>query len=91
MEEEIIALEVNQTFDLMSLSSGKQSIGCKWIFTMKVNLDGIVARLKAQLMAKGYVQTYGMNYFETLSSCRTYICAVVYLSCCILWLASLLT
>ena len=34
---------------------------------MKVNLNDIVAWLKAQFMEKGYMQTYGMDYFETFS------------------------
>ena len=37
------------------------------MFAIKVNLDGLVARLKAQLVAKGYAQTYGLHYFDTFS------------------------
>ena len=33
---------------------GKKAIRCCWVFTMKVNLDGSIARLKARLVAKGY-------------------------------------
>ena len=32
---------------------------------MKVNLAGSIARLKTRLVAKGYAQTYGVDYFET--------------------------
>ena len=67
MEEEMMALEANETFDIVSLPRGKNPIGCKWVFTVKVNPDGTVARLKARLVAKGYAQTYGVDYSETFS------------------------
>ena len=34
---------------------------------MKVGLDGQVDRIKAHLVAKGYTQQYGSNYFDTFS------------------------
>ncbi|OIT33138.1 putative mitochondrial protein, partial [Nicotiana attenuata] len=48
MLEEIHALEKNHTWDLVDLPSGKKAVGCKWVFTVKVNPDGSVARLKAR-------------------------------------------
>lgn len=32
MEEEMMVLEQNQTWDLVNLPLGKQAIGCKWVF-----------------------------------------------------------
>ena len=32
---------------------------------MEVNIDGLVSRLKARLVAMGYAQTYGVDYFDT--------------------------
>ena len=68
MIEEINALTDNGTWDLVRLPIGKKVIGCQWVFTRKVNLDGSVARLKALLVAKGYAQTCGMDYSDTFSS-----------------------
>ena len=67
MLEEIQALEVNHTWNLVDLPIGKNVVGCKWVFAIKVNPNGSVARLKARLVAKGYAQTYGVDYFDTFS------------------------
>ena len=51
----------------MPLPTGKKVIGCRWVFTVKFNLDGSIARLKVRLVAKGYAQTYGVDYSDTFS------------------------
>lgn len=35
MEDEMLALEQNRTWDLVFLLPGKSTIGCSWIFTVK--------------------------------------------------------
>ena len=54
MIEEMDALTDNDTWDLVRLPARKKAIGCRWVFTVKVNPDGSIARLKARLVAKGY-------------------------------------
>ncbi|TYK25675.1 Cysteine-rich RLK (RECEPTOR-like protein kinase) 8 [Cucumis melo var. makuwa] len=51
----------------IALRKGKEAIGCKWVFSVKVNPDGTMARLKARLVANGYAQTYGIDYSDTFS------------------------
>ena len=46
---------------------GKKAISCHWVFSVKFNLNGPVARLKAHLVAKGYAHTYGVDYSNTFS------------------------
>ena len=55
MIKEMDALTDNGTWDLVCLPVGKKAIGCYWVFTVKVNPDGSITRLKAHLVAKGYV------------------------------------
>ncbi|KAJ9678523.1 hypothetical protein PVL29_020646 [Vitis rotundifolia] len=67
MLEEIRALEDNLTWKLVDLPQGKKVVGYKWIFPVKVNPGGSIARLKARLVARGYAQTYGVYYSDTFS------------------------
>ena len=60
-------------------SSGKSTIGCKWVYKIKTRLDGTVDRYKTRLVARGFTQEYGIDYEENfapvarLSSVRTLI------------------
>ena len=51
----------------MPLPTRKNTIGCCWVFVAKFNHDGLVARLKASLVAKYYAQTYEVDYSDTFS------------------------
>jgi len=65
--EEMKALKKNRTWSVMPLPTGKNIVGCKWVFTVKYNSDGSVERYKAWLVAKGHTQTYGIDYSETFA------------------------
>ncbi|RVW16754.1 Retrovirus-related Pol polyprotein from transposon TNT 1-94 [Vitis vinifera] len=67
MVDEIAALHSNGTWDLVVLPSGKSTVGCRWVYAVKVGPDGQVDRLKARLVAKGYTQVYGSDYGDTFS------------------------
>ena len=67
MTAEITALETNQTWSLTSLPPGKTPIGCKWVYKVKLRSNGTLERYKTRLVAKGYNQQKGFDYFETFS------------------------
>ena len=65
MNEEMEALEKNSTWELVSLPKRKRPVGCKWVYTAKLKVDGCIDRYKARLVAKVYTQKYGVYYQET--------------------------
>ena len=56
MDEEIHAIEKNDTWKLTNLPENKKAIGVKWVYKTKKNAKGEVQRYKARLVAKGYKQ-----------------------------------
>ena len=67
VNEEIQALQKNDTWKIMKLPQGKRPVGCKWVFNVKYKADGRIDRYKARLVAKGFTQTYGIDFQETFA------------------------
>ncbi|GJZ48487.1 retrotransposon protein, putative, ty1-copia subclass [Tanacetum coccineum] len=68
MNAEIQSMMDNMVWVLVDIPPGCKTVGSKWIFKKKTNMDGIVHTNKAHLVAKGYTQLYGVDYEETFSS-----------------------
>ncbi|XP_068651570.1 uncharacterized protein [Aristolochia californica] len=67
MDKEMKALNDNHTWSLVPLPTDKKLVGCKWVYTIKHNPEGTIARLEARLVSKGYTQSYDIDYDKTFS------------------------
>lgn len=54
MTIELRALEANETWSIVSLPSGKNSIKCKLVYKLKYKADGSLERYKVRLVTKGH-------------------------------------
>src|ERR1041385_7826172 len=57
----------NGTWELSERPYGCKHVGCKWVLKKKLKPDGTIEKYKAQLVAKGYTQREGEDYFDTYS------------------------
>lgn len=67
MNEELISLKNNATWEIMDLPVGKKPVGCKWLYTVKYNANGMVDHFKVRLVAKWNTQKYGIDYIDTFA------------------------
>ncbi|GJZ50203.1 retrotransposon protein, putative, ty1-copia subclass [Tanacetum coccineum] len=60
MNAEIQSMMDNMEWVLVDLPPGCKTVGSKWIFKKKTDMDGIVHTYKARLVAKGYTQMFSL-------------------------------
>src|ERR1044072_219759 len=67
MQDEINALERNNTWSMHPLPLVKKALGCKWVYHIKYNSDGTIERFKARLFVLGNHQEEGISYIDTFA------------------------
>ncbi|GJY88291.1 retrotransposon protein, putative, ty1-copia subclass [Tanacetum coccineum] len=67
MNAEIQSMMDNMVWVLVDLPPGCKTVGSKWIFKKKTDMDGIVHTYQARLVAKGYTQLYKIDYEKMFS------------------------
>jgi hypothetical protein len=67
MDNEIKALDKNQTWHLVPSPGKVKIIDSKWVYMVKKKEDRSIDRYKAHLVAKGFKQRYGLDYEDTFS------------------------
>ncbi|GKA75458.1 retrovirus-related pol polyprotein from transposon RE1, partial [Tanacetum coccineum] len=63
----LAALEKNETWTLTTLPPGHKPITSKWVYKTKYHQTGIVDKLKARLVVRGFNQKKGLDYKHAFS------------------------
>ena len=66
-DQEYSSLMENDTWELVKLSKGRETVGCKWVFRVKYDGEGKIQCYKGRLVAQGFTQKYGIDYDEIFS------------------------
>ena len=67
MDRELETLERANTWRTVERPENTNIVDSKWVFHIKRNADGSIDKHKARLVARGFTQVYGLDYFNTYS------------------------
>ncbi|GKA55324.1 retrotransposon protein, putative, ty1-copia subclass [Tanacetum coccineum] len=67
MNAEMQSMKDNQVWCLVDRPPNCKTVRSKWLFKKNTDMDGIVHTYKSCLVAKGFTQTYRVDYEETFS------------------------
>ena len=65
IQKELSMLKKSGTWKLTKRPPEANVVGCKWVFHIKKNTAREIEKYKAHLVAKGFTQIYGVDYYET--------------------------
>src|ERR1700678_3000813 len=64
IQEELVTLKAAGTWEIVDAPKGVNVVGSKWVFRAKKDAAGNVIRYKARLVAQGFSQVPGVDYFD---------------------------
>ena len=67
MDDEINQLTTLETYTLEDLPNDRKVVGCKWVYRVKRDTNGKIAKYKARLVAQGFSQVAGVDYVDTFA------------------------
>ena len=60
------------------IPKGAKTVGCKWVYKIKLDSQRNIERYKARLVAKGFTQREDIDYNETFSPVRIIMALVAH-------------
>ncbi|MDR3678315.1 MAG: reverse transcriptase domain-containing protein [Flavipsychrobacter sp.] len=73
---------LNGTWEIARIPPGRKALKHKWVFKVKMDVNGDVSKLKSRLVAAGYSQVYGIDYDETFSPVANLLSIRVFFALC---------
>ncbi len=67
MDGEMATLKCAGTWQTVQCPHNKNVVGSKWVFHIKCKADRSANKYKVCLIAQGFTQIYGVDYFDTYS------------------------
>ncbi|GBN81848.1 Retrovirus-related Pol polyprotein from transposon RE1 [Araneus ventricosus] len=67
MKEELEILKARDVYEIVPRPKNKNVLGNKWIYTLKRDVTGKIKRYWARLVAQGFKQIEGLDYFDAFS------------------------
>ena len=55
------------TWEITELPPGQMAISCQWVYAVKTKPDGKFEKAKARIVAQGFTQRPGMDYYDIMS------------------------
>lgn len=67
IQDELKSLEAFNTFEVVDQPPRKKPVGCKYVFKTKFKPNGDIEKCKVRLVAQGFLQQGGVNYYEVFA------------------------
>lgn len=67
IQDELTALASNGTWEEVVPPKGVNIVTSKWVFKPKLNIDGSLEKAKARLVARGFTQRFGLDFWDTFA------------------------